>query len=151
MKKYIGIIWINLILSSTVMADITIPWTKTGCESVKGKWITAHATTDTGCDANHCNGKNFCSSGVPMNWWSSLIFCQSIGHKMVSWDNLCPGTIYKVGANCANIKGVDGNGAAWTDIPVTNSTVQCALLKTGEIRECNRTNPSGGGYALCEE
>ena len=39
-------------LTTRALAETTIPWTKEGCESVKGKWITAHSPDDDGCDSH---------------------------------------------------------------------------------------------------
>ena len=60
----------TLILAHSALAETTIPWTKEGCESVKGTWIAAHLPDDDGCDTAHCNGMNFCTSNHGnMNWW----------------------------------------------------------------------------------
>jgi len=91
-------------LATQAFAETTIPWTKEGCESVKGVWITAHAATDDGCDAAHCNGKNFCRAPKTMNYWSALIWCKSIGHNLPDIETLCPNGLNS-GGTCANLSG----------------------------------------------
>ena len=152
MKKYIGALFLSMALSHAVLADTTIPWTKAGCESVKGKWITAHSATDSGCDAAHCNGKNFCRSTTTMNWWSALIWCKSIGHKLVSFDTLCPGIPSgpnKTQGSCANVTNIDADVWTWTSMPWNNDTILNVGLRSGAIDNTVRT--STGGQAACEE
>ena len=141
-------------LVTRALAETTIPWTKAGCESVKGKWLTAHSADEDGCDAAHCNGKNFCRSGTPMNWWSSLIFCQSIGHKLVSWENLCPGTIQAMEDSrhtCTNIKKLDGNFWGWLETLWGTNGVILVRPSDGLISWNYRNHYSGVEYAICEE
>ena len=95
----LGIFWVQ-----TTLAETTIPWTKAGCESVKGVWVMAHSATDEGCDANHCNGKTFCGSpGTPgVNWFSAVIWCQSIGRELTSLEDTCPNS-FASGGGCPNL------------------------------------------------
>ena len=116
MKRFLGVLFLSMILSHTAMAVTTIPWTKEGCESVKGTWITAKSATDAGCDTAHCNGKNFCRGRVRMNWWSALIWCQSIGHRMPDLETACPNALSS-GAYCANLYGPN-NEDVWTSTPI---------------------------------
>ena len=96
------------------MADINIPWTKEGCESVKGTWVTAHSATDEGCDAAHCNGMNFCrSQNNQLNWWSALIWCKSIGRELADMESMCPNGLSS-GNTCANLKGRIGGRDNWS-------------------------------------
>ena len=53
MNKILGVFFLSLVISTSAQAVTTIPWTKEGCESVKGEWITAHSPDDDGCDAAH--------------------------------------------------------------------------------------------------
>ena len=139
-------------LTTRALADTTIPWTKEGCESVKGTWITAHSPTDDGCDAAHCNGLNFCRSNVDMNWWSAFIWCQSIGHKLVTLANLCPGI--PSGPNsaqkaCLNAYGVDNAQYRWTSMP-WSTNMGLIIGSAGDIRD-NATRNWAGCRAVCEE
>ena len=140
-------------LTTQALAETTIPWTKEGCESVKGIWTTANKATDTdkGCDANHCNGLNFCQSPVRLNWWSALIWCKSIGHKLVELETACPNGL-SASFSCANLKGrLMDSGSSATQMPggISNSYL---VLNNGTISTneswTRHTNP---GTALCEE
>ena len=108
-------------LATRALADTTIPWTKEGCESVKGIWVTAHSPTDDGCDAAHCNGRNFCRSNIAMNWWSALIWCKSIGRKLTDIENACPNGLSS-GGNCANLNSRLGRDA-WFATPGSSGKV----------------------------
>jgi len=120
MKKVIGALFFSLVISHSALAVTNIPWTKAGCESVQGTWITAHSPTDEGCDAAHCNGKNFCRAPKPMNYWSALIWCQSIGHKLPDIETLCPSGLAS-GSTCANLTGRMG-AEVWSTTAVNNSS-----------------------------
>ena len=155
MKKYIVILFFNLILAHSAFAETTIPWTKEGCESVKGTWITAHSPTDDGCDAAHCNGKNFCRSAQPMNWFNALIWCKSIGRTAASYEHVCPGV--PIGSNespCSNLhySGTCPNG--WTSMPRGNDQAFIVSLNWGNIQAKSRTATSDyfacNTHALCE-
>ena len=138
-------------LTTQAFAETTIPWTKEGCESVKGTWITALAATDSGCDANHCNGMNFCAGPVGMNWFSAYIWCQSIGHKFASYNHLCPGAPTGQGP-CVNIPSM--SKAFWTDIP-SGTTDALIYYPNGNFYAIKRNataHPSGiQAVAMCEE
>ena len=143
-------------LATRALAETTIPWTKEGCESVKGKWITAHSPTDDGCDAAHCNGLNFCRSSQDMNFWSALIWCKSIGRELVSFSNLCPGTLPEVketAGTCANATNV-GTGQVITNLPIQGSRMITVRLDNGFVTNSARGDVYGRGYwgtkALCE-
>ena len=97
-------------LATQAFADTTIPWTKEGCESVKGTWITAHSATDDGCDAAHCNGLNFCRSPQTMNLWSAAIWCKSIGRELADVETACPKGMSLGG--CPNLYQLSGTGHA---------------------------------------
>ena len=133
-------------LATRALAETTIPWTKEGCESVKGTWITAHSATDDGCDAAHCNGKNFCEGPVRTTWFSALIWCKSIGHKLTDLETVCPNGLTTNA--CPNLNKTKGY---WTDIPCNQSSVY--YVDWSRIILCtSRTNTSGGGiYPLCKE
>ena len=141
-------------LATQAFAETTIPWTKEGCESVKGTWITAHSPDDDGCDAAHCNGRNFCRSTMAMNWWSAAIWCKSIGHKLVSFTNLCPGITPNSGAPCANIRNVNSRVWFWTDM-VWNTKQSLGVDSSGSVNADSRSG-NGWGYqwlntAMCEQ
>ena len=146
MKKYIGILFISLTLSRTAMADTNIPWTKEGCESVKGTWVTAHSATDEGCDAAHCNGKNFCKSNINMNWWSAVIWCKSIGHQLADIETACPNGLSS-GKTCANLKGKTSTGN-WT---VTPASATEPYLADGKVTVYGNRQETNNRYAFCME
>ena len=139
----------TLILAHSALAEITIPWTKEGCESVKGTWITAHSPTDEGCDAAHCNGKTFCRSNVAMTWFNALIWCQSIGHKLVSFEHLCPGIT--ITGPCTNIKNLGGDRYAWTNMIYSTNQAVYVYFPKGTAGFGGRSTDYNATYAVCEE
>ena len=149
MKKYIGVLWFCMAVVTSAQADTTIPWTKEGCESVKGTWITAHSATDSGCDAAHCNGKNFCTNKVKVNWWSALIWCKSIGHKLTDIETACPHGLAS-SSSCANLNGKI-SWRYWTNTPCSTESQYCA--QSGGSITCSTYDKRSAvdGYALCEE
>jgi len=152
MKKLLGVLFLSMILAKSAFAGTTIPWTKEGCQSVKGTWITARSATDSGCDAAHCNGMNFCRGPVAMNWFSAMIWCQSIGHKVASWANACPG-MPTGSAPCANLNGV-GSGYGWTGTSTNEQQALTIELSNGGVLGYNRNYSSFNQRftpPLCEE
>ena len=152
MKKLNFVIFGALMLTCLVtraFAETTIPWTKAGCESVKGTWITAHSATDDGCDAAHCNGLNFCTLNVNnngLNWWSALIWCKSIGRELASIEDACPNGLAGSGI-CANLpKGT----TFWTTTSKSN-TEQYVFDWQGSIKTFSRSRAGRGTpYPLCK-
>lgn len=142
---------LTLILTNTTLAETTIPWTKEGCESVKGVWITAHSPTDPGCDEAHCNGLNFCESPQLMSWFNALIWCQSIGHKLVSFEHLCPGipTANNENGPCTNIKS-RGVFWGWTNLPSGSKNAFTVDLVNGHIHN-DGARSSASTRAVCEQ
>ena len=139
-------------LTTRALAETTIPWTKEGCESVKGKWITAHSPDESGCDANHCNGRNFCRSNVMMNWWTAFIWCKSIGRELTDPETACPNGI-SASYTCPNLKG--NNGECWTNLIGSSgrNTLRVATSNgglTGNNDGTNYGSRSGRFYALCK-
>ncbi|MBP5344556.1 MAG: hypothetical protein J6Y85_05750 [Alphaproteobacteria bacterium] len=147
MKKHIFLLALGLILATAAHAETTIEWTQAGCQSVGGTWITAHNATDEGCDANHCNGLNFCEKQVYMTWFGALIWCKSIGRKLADLETACPNGLSS-GGTCANLAGKIGN--VWSNMPSTNNKSYIIQGANGRIsvkaREGER-NPPG---ALCQ-
>ena len=149
MKRFLGILFLSLVISTSAQAVTTIPWTKEGCESVKGTWITSHAATDSGCDAAHCNNRNFCRSNVQMSWFSALIWCQSIGRTLTDVETACPNSLSN--NTCANLK--ENLSQNWTSTPCGQQSAY--LLESRNILWCDDTwvKRDGSvyrGYALCK-
>ena len=117
-------------LTTRALAETTIPWTKEGCESVKGTWITAHSPDESGCNANHCNGRNFCRSNVMMNWWSALIWCKSIGRELTDIETACPRGLSS--SSCANLKS-KGGGNCWMSDVTSNPSWSYFVAHDGTI------------------
>jgi len=152
MKKFLSVLCLSITVSHMALADTTIPWTKAGCESVKGQWITAHSSTDSGCDAAHCNGLSFCKSPQVMTWFSALTWCKSIGHKLVDFNHLCPGI--PTGLNgttgaCANVQGIS-SGWGWTATPRDDRKSFAITLHNGSI-DYNGERNHNNVYAICAE
>jgi hypothetical protein len=160
MKKNL-ILLILIIISNSALAETTIPWTKEGCESVKGKWITAHSATDEGCDAAHCNGKNFCEGPTLLrSWFSALIWCQSIGRELADLETACPNGLAS-SRTCANLAGKLKN-CAWTSSPVPSgyhyscNSNNCSFKVCGNSIEGSnystrvQNNDYYGPYPLCK-
>ena len=150
MKKFWGVLFLSLTLSHAALATTNIPWTKEGCESVQGTWVTAHSATDSGCDAAHCNGKNFCRSNIAMNWWSALIWCKSIGRELTDLETACPNG-FASSKTCANLSGTISyssfNWYSWTTMPA--SQTQIYVNHFNEIRPVAPSN-NYEAKALCK-
>ena len=139
-----------LMVAGQVYAETTIPWTKEGCESVKGTWITAHSATDEGCDAAHCNGKNFCRSAQQMNWWSALIWCKALGRELTDLETACPNGLSS-GNVCPNLDGFR-KVLMWTSTPgASNKSYMIHSNATGPIwNSYNERSIAYQNYALCK-
>ena len=133
-------------LATQALDETTIPWTKEGCESVKGTWIIAHSPTDSGCDANHCNGLSFCRSNATMNWWSGVIWCKSIGHELTDIETACPNGLSS-GRTCANLNGKTSTGN-WT---VTSASSTQPYLADGKVTVYGTRADTNNRYAFCKE
>ena len=129
------------------LADTTIPWTKAGCESVQGTWVTANSATDSGCDANHCNGLSFCRNSQKLNWFSALTWCKSIGHQLADLETACPNGLAS-SRTCANLNGcISPIKSNWVSTPGSSGSNQYYVE--------GNTIKTGGNlwtlYALCTE
>ena len=148
MKSSFLIFFLSLILSHSAMAVTNIPWTKEGCESVKGKWVTAHSATDSGCDAAPCNGRNFCRSSMTMNWWSALIWCKSIGRELTDIETACPNGLNS-GRTCANLK--DRMEDQWAQDISTSSSHSSFRITGNSLYDRNGYENRDSRYpALCK-
>ena len=135
-------------LATRALAETTISWTKEGCESVKGTWITAHSPTDDGCDAAHCNGRNFCRSSQQMNWFSALIWCKSIGRELTDIETACPNAMAS-SSICQNLYGPNKSDF-WTTTPAS-STASYKLGRGGQdVQALSRSTSGNSGSALCK-
>ena len=135
-------------LATQALAETTIPWTKEGCESVKGTWITAHSPTDDGCDAAHCNGLNFCRGPVNMNWWSALIWCKSIGRELADLETACPNGLSS-GNVCPNLDGFR-TVTMWTSAP--GGSDRSYMIHTNATKPISNSynTRTTSYYALCK-
>ncbi|MBP5344232.1 MAG: hypothetical protein J6Y85_04080, partial [Alphaproteobacteria bacterium] len=134
MKKNIFVLALSFTLATVAHAETTIEWTEAGCQSVGGTWITAHNASDSGCDAAHCNGRNFCRSPNPMNWFSALIWCKSIGRTLADFNHVCPGTPFVDKQICANMKGLSSSAIkVTTSMPMDNNRGHYIYLPDGKI------------------
>jgi len=159
MKKF-GILLLSLCIATPALADF---WTN--CTNFGGTIIQANSYgNDKGglCNdpndpnlSNNCNGQRFCKNGTRMNWWSARTWCESIGGKLASFENVCPGVGMRpnnVTGACPNAKGIS---SGWVYTSMGWST-QCALhvqSGSGAVAGCdyshNRTNSDA--FPLCEE
>ena len=111
--KYLTLIGLAL-AATTARADF---WDN--CTAYGGTIITANSYgNDKGglCNdpndttkTNNCNGKRFCASTRPMNWWSAFTWCESIGGQLASIESMCPGTQSAVPNTCPNVKGISSH------------------------------------------
>ena len=160
MKKYIGVLFISLILSQTALAE----W-GANCTNNGGIIVTANSYgNDKGglCNnpsdttlSNNCNGQSFCRSNNYMNWWSAFTWCESIGGKLASFASICPETQIAVPGTCPNLKGLSNNGTHWvqTSVGWGTTTAVTVSLKTGDIAHDSRCPRSSSNdyFAICEE
>ena len=124
MKKYFSL------LIFLLMANVTFATWNNNCTNQGGIIINANKYgNDKGglCNdpneanlANNCNGKSFCMSKEPMNWWSAFNWCQSIGGKLATFDSMCPNTQRIINTNlgaCPNLyRAYNVAYWGWTDI-----------------------------------
>lgn len=155
MKKNLVLLILCFLFAQKALAETTIPWTKEGCESVKGTWVTAHSATDEGCDAAHCNGVSFCQSPNTVTWWSAFTWCKGIGKKLVDLETACPNGLASSNT-CANLQNILPR-RAWTNVPSgTRNAYGIASSKYNP--DGGRTAPAiweryklNDVYALCME
>ena len=108
MKKYIA--FISLIITTATPAFAVTTWDSTNCDSTRGVVTTIGGTT-------------FCRSKEKMNQWSAYNWCQAIGGRMATIQELCPGeltdgrgcSIYQTGSSTPipdtnMIWGINGSG-----------------------------------------
>ena len=88
MKKYMALITLVLI---TTPAFAVTSWDSTNCDSTRGVVTTI-------------NGNTFCKSKEKMNWWSAFSWCQAMGGRMPSIQEICPGEIV-AGRPCGVVTG----------------------------------------------
>lgn len=91
MKKYIGMICLSVLLSTSAVAE--------SCAGGSG-------TVITGLD-----GTRYCKSNITMNWWSAFAWCDAIGGQLIDITTECIKTTGTTG--CPNLTGV-GDGLVWT-------------------------------------
>ncbi|MBP5344389.1 MAG: hypothetical protein J6Y85_04910, partial [Alphaproteobacteria bacterium] len=114
-----------------------------------GTWITAHSATDEGCDAAHCNGLNFCRSAQKMNFFSALIWCKSIGHKLVDIDTACPNSISS--QKCQNLKIGLSSTLFWSSMPSPYKDGQTVYFRADSGIDLDGKKNTDAVFALCKE
>ncbi|MGN0920033.1 MAG: hypothetical protein ACI4OR_04705, partial [Alphaproteobacteria bacterium] len=60
------------------------------------------------------NGTEYCKSHVQLGWKEAGAWCHAQNMKLVSWEELCPDSVF--GKNCNNLKGT-GVKSVWTATP----------------------------------
>lgn len=95
------------------------------------------------------DGKSYCKSKVPMNWWSAHAWCAANGMALIDTNKHCTCTGHdncNASVSCPNLYKV-GSGDAWTAIPYGSSTAYIVNLSSDLINNSNRHY--NGFYALC--
>jgi len=164
MKKFIGLLVLGL------LAQPTFAEWGANCTNNGGTIITANRygndkgglcnnPSDPGVSQN-CNGKSFCVGGQKVNWWSAFTWCESIGGKLASYQDLCPTTqtaSLDTTIICDNIKGTSKNSElwGWTSLAKGDSFAFHVNFSSGKVSDgigvaaYGRTNPNV--YAVCSE
>lgn len=124
MKKYIGIICLSVLLSTSVLAE--------SCAGGSG-------TVVEGLD-----GTRYCKSNITMNWWSAFAWCDVAGGQLIDITTECIKTIGTTG--CPNLTGI-GSGWVWTQnvpsaIYAYNVSLSSGAVSTSGYRD-------GSNAALC--
>lgn len=91
MKKYIGMICLSVLLSTSAVAE--------SCAGGSG-------TVIKGLD-----GTRYCQSNTNMNWWSAFAWCDAIGGQLIDITTECIKTTGTTG--CPNLT-VTGSAWVWT-------------------------------------
>ena len=141
--KYITLILLALVTTSA-QADF---WDN--CTANGGTIITANSySNDKGglCNdpsnpnlTNNCNGKRFCKSNNGMNWWTSFVWCESIGGKLATFSSVCPAiqTNHNPSSGaCPNLTNIIANNTNtwnWTNMGWKQNAAIAINLSTGGV------------------
>ncbi len=123
MKKYIGMICLSVLLSTSALAE--------SCAGGSG-------TVITGLD-----GTRYCQSNTNVNWWSAFAWCDAIGGRLIDVTEECIKTTGTSG--CPNLTGV-GKGTVWTQNVSSANSAYYVILSSGAVYYSGR---AGYNAALC--
>ena len=96
-----------------------------------------------------------------MNWWSAFTWCESIGGRLASFNELCPSNqmlVNETTGACPNLTAASDVNSLWlwhtAKAPDDTTRVYRVNPKTGAIRSnpVDKTSDSKGKtYAACSE
>jgi len=90
------------------------------------------------------NGVEYCKSNTQLPWKGAFAWCTAQKMKLVSWEKLCPGSVF--GKNCANLRGT-GENSVWT---ATSSAENTALRINLACGCTNNNSHTKKYYAICQ-
>ena len=167
MKKYIFLILATILFGASANARTCTRNTSDACSTdacpccytcsncVGGCCIKANKTTADyeGCDAQTCNGYEFCKSNSTMTWWSAFTWCESNGRHLATFSEMCPGIIASLNSaegSCRNLTNTTVAGVrVWTAYPRNSGEAFVTGLSSGAIAS-NIFNHPSYSYALCK-
>ena len=76
MKKYIGLMALGLMCAQPALATTVTAWDADNCDAKGGVRRTVGGTV-------------FCVSTKNTNWWTAYAWCQALGGRMASIQELC--------------------------------------------------------------
>ncbi len=115
MKKYIGMICLSVLLSTSAVAE--------SCAGGSG-------TVVTGLD-----GTRYCQSNTNMNWWSAFAWCDAIGGQLIDITTECIKTTGTTG--CPNLTET-GSALVWTQNVPSAIYAYFVYLSSGAVTTSNR-------------
>lgn len=94
------------------------------------------------------NGTYYCTSKIPMNWFSAFSWCKGVGGELVSMDKACPGTGT---GTCLNLKERQNivTGAGWLSNPYIASNAYRITFSSGTVDPNAGRSNGNGQHPLC--
>ena len=151
MKKYIFLILATILFGASANARTCTRNTSDACSTdacpccytcsncVGGCCIKANKTTADyeGCDAQTCNGYEFCKSNSTMTWWSAFTWCESNGRHLATFSEMCPGiapAANNTDGACPALQGfMPISQWVWSGHPIGNNKVLMVSLSNSAI------------------
>lgn len=114
-----------------------------------GTWTESTCNADKGGTIKTLGGDSFCTSKSSMNWWSAYTWCQAIGGRMPTINELCP-TVNSLttGSGCG--RNYSSSGDIWTTTPVSAGSANCWVVGSRGTTLYNGLGRSAtSGWAYC--
>lgn len=116
--------------------------------------VSSYAACVGGAEATGKNGKVYCVSNMPMNWWSAFSWCDAQGMKLPDLTDLCyvsdeekwMGTT--TNGSCPNIvNAYSGNVFTWTSVSTSTTHARVINPRSGSLNSFGKSD--AGKYVIC--